>query len=118
MDTNTACCAIDLAPGAPAGDGWIKLMPVGNIVARDGRKWRLADAAAVVARSLDYALGGDLPIDYDHQIDHAKANGQPAPAAGWMREISARADGIWARVEWTDRARQMLAEREDMANDD
>ncbi len=87
-------------------------MPTGDITARDGRKWRLADAAAVVAASLRHAAGADLPVDYEHQTDYAADNGQPAPAAGWMRELSARADGIWARAEWTGRAQQMLNNRE------
>lgn len=112
MDDLTACCAHDLPPGVVARETWIKLMSAGDIAARDGRAWKLTDAAAVVAASLNLAAGADLPIDYEHQTDYAAGNGQPAPAAGWIRELSARNDGIWARVEWTDRACQMLNNRE------
>ncbi len=34
------------------------------------------------------------------------------PAAGWIKELQAREDGIWARVEWTPRAAELLAHKE------
>ncbi|MFV0333072.1 MAG: phage protease, partial [Tropicimonas sp.] len=34
------------------------------------------------------------------------------PAAGWIKELIAKPDGIWSRVEWTDRARQLITARE------
>ena len=34
------------------------------------------------------------------------------PAAGWIKELQAREDGIWARVAWTPRAAELLANRE------
>lgn len=92
---------------------WIMIMPVpadGVLQARDGRRWTLRDPAAVVEASR--ALNMDLPVDYEHQTDLAEKNGQPAPAAGWIKALEVRADGIWARVEWTDRAREMLAAKE------
>lgn len=56
------------------------------------------------------ARATDYPIDYEHQILEAKQNGQPAPAAGWFRRLEAREDGLWAvDVQWTERARQMIA---------
>ncbi|CUH80719.1 Mu-like prophage I protein [Tropicibacter naphthalenivorans] len=59
------------------------------------------------------AGGIDLPMDYEHQNDRpeAKLSG-PVPAAGWINELAARADGIWGRVEWTERARALIAARE------
>lgn len=80
--------------------------------ARDGRRFVLADAAAVVERTLVRAGKAHLPIDYEHQTDLAAENGRPAPAAGWISQLSVRADGIWALVDWTAKARAMLAARE------
>lgn len=106
MTQKIATCASVIPDGGPE---WIKLMPAGPIDAADGRKWRLADPVAVADAS---AAAIDLVIDYEHQTDRSGKNGQPAPAAGWIKAIEARADGLWARVEWTDRARAHLAARE------
>lgn len=105
------------AAGQP--EEWIQLFPMGEIKPLDGRKpWRLRDKAhaeQVIATSLKL-LGTrtELPIDYDHQTDFAaiKGVGGLAPAAGWMKELVAREDGIWARVEWTGPATQKLIDRE------
>jgi phage I-like protein len=47
-------------------------------------------------------------VDYEHQT----LSGHKAPAAGWIKELTARDDGLWARVAWTDAARGHLAARE------
>lgn len=96
---------------ANAGDGsWIHLVPAGRFQGRDGRgPYLLSDARAVIAESQRFAGAIKIPIDYDHQIDHAEKNGQPAPAAGWITRLEARADGIWGLVEWTARAEARIA---------
>jgi phage I-like protein len=53
-----------------------------------------------------------LPVDYEHQSEYAPQNGQPAPAAGWIKELQPRPDGIWGRIEWTERAANHIAARE------
>ncbi len=78
----------------------------------------------------------ELPIDYHHASVYAGRDAPRAPAAGWIREMElrgpdeggqpgpGRSDGeanrepsgggdaeLWARVEWTDEARQAIAER-------
>jgi phage I-like protein len=113
IQTTTALCAsLPLAAGGGAPE-WVQLMPRpadGRLEAADGRKWHLGDAAKVVAAS--GRPGVDLVFDYEHQTHLATENGQPAPAAGWIKELQARQDGIWARVEWTDKARRMIEARE------
>lgn len=53
--------------------------------------------------------GNDMVIDYEHQT---LRDGQ-APAAGWVKNlIDKGAHGLWAAVEWTDRAREYLKNRE------
>jgi hypothetical protein len=53
-----------------------------------------------------------LAIDYEHQT-LAGVGAHPeglAPAAGWIGRLEIRADGLWAAdVEWTDKARQLIA---------
>ena len=98
----------------PAGDPpeWVLLLPAGELPARDGRRWRLDDPAAVVDASRSRAGSTDLVFDYGHQTEYARENGREAPAAGWIRALDAREDGIWGRVEWTERARAAIAARE------
>lgn len=38
--------------------------------------------------------------------------GAAAPAAGWIDQIEVRDDGIWGHVQWTARAKEMLAAKE------
>ena len=90
---------------------WVHLLPAaGDVLGRDGRAWRLADPHRVVRASM--SIGRDLSVDYEHQSEKANKNGQPAPAAGWIKELDVREDGIWARIEWTPRAARMIADRE------
>lgn len=98
-------------PGS--AEQWVHLLPAGTFHGRDGRgPYKLADAATVMAASREGAGRALMPIDYDHQIDLAGHNGKPAPAAGWIKALQARADGIWGLVEWTERAASHLGQRE------
>jgi phage I-like protein len=103
-------------PPADAPDGafsppeWVHLIPAGTFSGRDGRGPFTLDAKAVLDAFA--ANGADLPIDYDHQSLTADEKAGPVPAAGWIKELQAREDGIWARVEWTPRAAELLANKE------
>lgn len=96
-------------------DQWVQLLPAGTFRARDGRPtdaphWQLDAAAASDLIARWQARTTPLVIDYEHQTLHAPQNGQPAPAAGWVRELAWRpAEGLFARVEWTERARAHIA---------
>lgn len=107
MNLETSYCSIGAVSGAP---DWIHLLPLGEIKAVDGRAWRNIDPQAVV--NATRAIGRDLPIDYDHATDIGKTTGAPAPAAGWITAVEARADGIWGKASWTERGRAALAARE------
>ncbi len=110
--------ALPDAGAAPDGPPeWIKLTPLGKVQGRDGRGpydfGDAARAAAVVAASNAYAGTVDPLIDYDHAFDLAAARGLGnAPAAGWIKELQARADGIYARVDWTAAGAAKLKSRE------
>lgn len=53
--------------------------------------------------------GNDMVIDYEHQT----LSGNQAPAAGWIKRLVGKGkDGLWAVVEWTDKAKEYLAKRE------
>jgi phage I-like protein len=57
------------------------------------------------------AQKNDMVIDYEHQT----LNGVVAPAAAWIKKnklIGKGKEGIWAAPEWTDRAKQYIANKE------
>ena len=82
---------------------WVHLLPLGQVSSRDGRAFINDDPDSVIAKFRERAV--DLPVDYEHQNDRpeARLNG-PVPAAGWIKELQTRPDGIWGRVEWTPKA--------------
>jgi phage I-like protein len=114
--SETALSPVPLATparGAPAAPAWVHLLPVGTFSGRDGRgPWRVTDLAELIARTRQMAGGRPLPVDYNHALDVAVSKGVEAPAAGWVMDLAARADGLWGRVEWTPRAARLIAERE------
>ena len=111
MEDFKSTCSVVLPDGEPPE--WIHLMPAeGPLAAVDGRKWRLADAYSVVVASVARMPAVGMAIDYEHANDLKECAGQPAPAAGWIKDVEARPDGIWGRVEWTARAAAMIKARE------
>lgn len=98
----------------PAGRVLLQITPAQDFTPADGREmdvaaWRINQA---IAGRVIAAFNAQQPpvIDYEHQTLHKEANGQPAPAAGWMhglRWIEGR--GLFAEVELTQRARELVA---------
>lgn len=111
MDLISSWCAEAELAATPAVGQWVQLLPAGRFQGRDGRSFVLDNPQAVLAEA---AKRGDLPIDYEHQMDDPAA--RPATgevrAAGWIKQLEARDDGIWGLVEWTEKARNMIEARE------
>lgn len=92
-----------------------QLLPLGEIELADGPTFVVdREAVEAIIRAFD-ERGVDMVIDYEHQTEggrFASPDGT-APAAGWIKALEDRGpDGLWAVVEWTDRARRYLAARE------
>jgi len=109
-----ARCAMAELPDAPddaRAPEWVELLPGGRIIGRDGRTFVLDDPQGVVRASIK--PGAELPIDYEHQSDDPdRRTGGPSPAAGWITELEIRDGAIWGRVNWTDKAANMIGARE------
>jgi phage I-like protein len=88
---------------------WILLLPAGRVELVDRPDLLELDpeSLATLVRAFR-SRGVDLVIDYEHQ----SLQGRQAPAAGWIKDLEARGDGLWARVEWTPQAREYLRNRE------
>lgn len=88
---------------------WIRILPLGKVELSDNREAFEVDAASLSAMVAAFrSRGVDLVIDYEHQ----SLQGERAPAAGWIKDLEARSDGLWAKVEWTRQAREYLLSKE------
>jgi len=89
---------------------WVHSMPVG-------------EAKHPVYGKLDFSLGElqkyaysvksklrgiDPDVDYDHKLDPSKGR----VAAGWIKDADVREDGLWLLVEWTEKAKDAIKNRE------
>ncbi|MCF6432917.1 phage protease [Leisingera sp. MMG026] len=95
--------------GATAPE-WMQLTPAGpELEGRDGRKWKMQDPEAVVQAFRED--GAELPVDFEHSTQEKGAKGEPAPAVGWVTDLEARNNALWAKVDWLDSGRDAVASR-------
>lgn len=92
---------------------WIHILPSGQeIRGKDGRSWRVSNLQAIIEKTLRWNNGSDIPVDYEHQSEKETSKPLPVPAAGWIKQLEVRSNGIWARVEWTSKATELIRNRE------
>lgn len=101
----------------PPADGFIHISPFGeypierqNPEDPDGEPLQIvmvidsaSTAAQIAAFNAERDAAGDswggMLVDFDHfSLDV----GQRSEAAGWATELAARADGLWAKIRWSD----------------
>lgn len=96
----------------------IQLLPDGQFRGIDGRPtdvphWILNSTNGFNVAQLANVAENDIVIDYEHQTINAKNNGQPAPAAGWIKHVEyIPGKGLFADVAWTDKAKAMINAKE------
>jgi phage I-like protein len=92
----------------------VLLAPWGRVESTNGAFVVDEESAELAVRAFE-EHGTDLPIDFEHQTlggAYASPNGQ-APAAGWIKSIAAEPGvGIFADIEWTPAAGEMLLARQ------
>ena len=87
---------------------WIRILPLGKVELSDSREPFEVDADSLSSMAAGFrSRGVDLVIDYEHQ----SFQGERAPAAGWIKDLEARTDGLWAKVEWTRQAAGISAQQ-------
>lgn len=114
--------ALSVALTAGVAPTELRLLPLGHFKAADGSGrpagiaagWRLDAAIAARLVAAADARSSDYCIDFEHQTLLAAQNGQPAPAAGWFKQLEFRATGeapgLYATdVRWTPRAAALIA---------
>ncbi|MEN6439782.1 MAG: phage protease [Syntrophobacter sp.] len=96
-------------PEEPSIPAEFQVFPSGLVEIEGAEPFLVDDPAMERAIERFRARGLDMVIDYEHQTE----GGDRAPAAGWIKRLESRGnDGLWAIVEWTERARDYLARRE------
>ena len=95
---------------ADKSESWVQILPSGQCDLNDQRgPWVVKNMASVIERSRRDLERG-MPVDMDHALDrHTQTE---APAAGWIEELAAREDGIWARIAWTPTGKAKITGRE------
>lgn len=88
---------------------WVPLIPVGEVLGRDGRKWQ-NNAEQVIAHTV--AMNRDQPLDYEHSTELKAPKGEEAPAAGWFKEYRIANGHIEARLELNPRGLASVQNRE------
>ncbi|MFA6290223.1 MAG: phage protease [Victivallales bacterium] len=92
--------------GAPAE---FQVLPEGKIELNGEKPVHLDEQGAQEIIAAFKARGNDMVIDYEHQT----LSDVQAPAAGWIKDLVWKGkEGLWALVEWTQKAKDYLDNRE------
>lgn len=89
---------------------WVQLLPCGLVKSTKGN-FTVDQESMQLILSWFTERANDVVVDYEHQTLSEPPT--EAPAAGWAKELQNRGkDGLWARIEWTDKASEYIANRE------
>jgi phage I-like protein len=89
--------------------GEFQLLPAGEISIEGEPPVFLDESAAKSVIDAFEGRGNDMVIDYEHQT----LKDVEAPAAGWIKRLVFKGqEGLWAAVEWTEKAKSYLTSRE------
>lgn len=86
---------------------YIRVLPLGYISSEKGDFLVDSESFRMMKEHMEHRAI-DIVIDYEHQT----LRDMQAPAGGWIKELVLKSDGIFAKVEWTKRAKDYLQNRE------
>ena len=85
-------------------DGWFQMAPMGEFPHAETGTVQVIDNRAVDAMAAAFA-GAELLVDFDHG---SLSLGSSSRAAGWIEQLAARPDGLYAQARWTSEGRAAL----------
>ncbi|NRA85786.1 MAG: hypothetical protein HRU28_00030 [Rhizobiales bacterium] len=88
----------------------LMVLPAGRVIGRDGRYWYNDRPEEIVKNFNDDKV--DLPMDYEHGSEWDSYDGAPVRASGWVKSLYIVDGAVFAKVEWTPSAKQMIADKE------
>lgn len=86
---------------------YIRVLPLGYVSSEKGDFLVDNESFHMMKEYMEHRAV-DIVIDYEHQT----LKDVQAPAGGWIKELVLKSDGIFAKVEWTKKAREYLQNRE------
>ena len=92
--------------GAKARTGWIHVAPEGSWEGHPDGAFTLTTAGFESCIYDAERRATPQSVDYEHASLYP--TGEPTPAAGYVQKLERRADGLWALVEFTERAAAMI----------
>ena len=92
--------------GAQARTGWIHVAPEGSWEGHPDGAFTLTRAGFESCIYDAERRATPQSVDYEHASLYP--TGEPTPAAGYVQKLEQRADGLWALVEFTERAAAMI----------
>lgn len=87
--------------------GHIMVLPLGHVSSEKGDFIVDEESFRMIQGNMQ-RRAVDIVVDYEHQT---LTNSQ-APASGWIKRLVLKNDGIYAAVEWTNRAKDYLRNKE------
>lgn len=109
MKNSIAINAVELAAKPGEVPEWIKLIPAGPVIGRDGRSWSNSNPEKILASFT--AMNQDLPIDIEHSSHLRAPKGEPAPAVGWIVELNVRGGEIWGKASWNQEGQKLVGDK-------
>lgn len=110
---NTVTAALNTTEVNPIGTQapeWVELVPAGEVIGRDGRRWVNSNPSAVLQAF--QTSGADLPVDLEHSTELKAPKGEAAPAVGWVQGLKLMGGAIWGRIAWNRTGSQLVATRQ------
>ena len=92
--------------GAQARTGWIHVAPEGSWEGHPDGAFTLTRAGFESCIYDAERRATPQSVDYEHASLYP--TGEPTPAAGYVQRLEQRSDGLWALVEFTERAAGMI----------
>lgn len=85
-------------------DGWFQLVPVGEFAHAPTSTTQVIDRQAIQAMAHRFKQEGkEVRIDYDH---FSYDDGKSSIAAGWIANVEARDNGLWAQIRLSSKGRE------------
>lgn len=84
------------------------IFPLGQVTGSGMEPFTVDERSVESVRAFHQSKGVDTVIDYEHQT----LTGEVAPAAGWVKDFFQGSGGLACKVDWTDRAKEFIKNRE------
>lgn len=97
--------SVNNADALASADAWNKVAVVGKWKGHNAGPFELTlpDLEQMVT-NFNNATAIEVVADYEH----ATLSGNPAPAAGWVKELKVEDNALYARIDWLDDAKELI----------